>query len=303
MRIQLSRSALITIVAVAVCSHADASPHSRPKPATRADIERLEQQIAVQRKVIESLVKIQKEYAASLAALMSDPNAVTTSEPKPDPKPTAAKPDAAKPEPAKLDAKVVKVLKREPTVQPTGIVAGKVTGASDVYVYVEDVVASASGTATATMKQEGKQFVPRVLVVQKGTRVDFPNRDAIFHNVFSVTPDSSFDLGSYPQGEFRSAKMSRPGVVNVYCNMHSQMVGYILVVPGSYFVRAAADGSFRLPAPTGHHRIVAWAPNAKPVVTEVDVGDEPVTLQLQLTQGPVPGHTQKDGFPYRSYKE
>jgi len=294
---KLSRYALITIVAAAV-SHADASPRTKPKPVTRADIDRLEQKIAVQRKVIESLVRIQKEYAASLAALIADPNAVPANEPKEEPKQDAPKPDAPKPD----APKPLKQFKREPIEKPNGTVAGKVTGASDVYVYVDDLVAT-TATATATMKQEGKQFVPRVLVVQKGTRVDFPNRDAIFHNVFSVTPDSSFDLGSYPRGESRTVKMSRPGVINVYCNMHSQMVGYILVVPGSHYVRAGADGTFRLSVPAGHHRIVAWAPNAKPAVKEVDVGDDTVALDLELKQGAAPSHTKKDGLPYGSYKE
>ena len=96
------------------------------------------------------------------------------------------------------------------------------------------------------MKQEGKAFSPSTLVVTKGTRVDFPNRDAIFHNVFSVTPDNSFDLGSYRQGESKSVTMAKTGVVTVYCNMHPQMVGHILVVPNGNYVRAGKDGFFRL---------------------------------------------------------
>ena len=294
-------TSLITIAALlAVVPNAYANPAGKPKPATRADIERLEQKIAAQRKLIETLVRIQQEYAAALAASLGDPNAVPPKiEPKAAPK-IEPKVDA-KPDAPKLDKPAAKPIKREPVEKPTGTIVGTVSGGSDVYVYVENLAATATGTAS--MKQEGKQFVPRVLVVQKGTRVDFPNRDAIFHNVFSLTPDNSFDLGSYPQGELRSVKMSRPGVVNVYCNMHSQMVGYILVVPGSHYVRAAADGSFRLTVPPGHHRIVAWAPNAKPIAKEVDVGSETVSMQFELKQGAAPAHTKKDGLPYGSYKE
>jgi hypothetical protein len=155
------------------------------------------------------------------------------------------------------------------------------------------------------MKQEGKQFVPRVLVVQKGTRVDFPNLDAVFHNVFSVTPDNSFDLGSYRQGESKSVTMSKPGVVSVYCNMHPQMVGHILVVPSSLYARAGADGFYRLAnVPAGRRRVVAWAPNAKPVAMEVEIAeDEVTTLELEVKRGRTGPHLNKEGLPYGSYKD
>ena len=178
---------------------------------------------------------------------------------------------------------------------------GKVTGAADAVVYVDDIVVPTRGTAT--MKQEGKQFQPAVLIVQKGTTVQFPNLDAFFHNVFSVTPDNSFDLGSYRQGETKGVTMSKPGVVNVYCNMHPQMVGHILVVPNGNYVHAGKDGFFRLSnVPTGHHRIVAWAPDSKPVVAEADVNEtEAVTVELELKKGRSGPHLKKDGLPYGSY--
>jgi hypothetical protein len=156
---------------------------------------------------------------------------------------------------------------------------------------------------TATMKQENKQFQPAVLIVQKGTTVQFPNLDAFFHNVFSVTPDNSFDLGSYRQGETKGVTMSKPGVVNVYCNMHPQMVGHILVVPNGNYVHAGKDGFFRLSnVPTGHHRIVAWAPDSKPTVAEADVNEtEAVTVELELKKGRGGPHLKKDGLPYGSY--
>jgi hypothetical protein len=155
------------------------------------------------------------------------------------------------------------------------------------------------------MKQENKQFLPQVLVVQKGTTVQFPNMDAVFHNVFSVTPDNSFDLGNYRQGESKGVTMTKPGVVSVYCNMHPQMVGHILVVPNGNFVRAGKDGFFRLSnVPAGKHRIVAWAPDAKPVGSDVEVSEaEPVTVELELKQRRSGPHVKKDGMPYGSYEQ
>jgi plastocyanin len=182
-----------------------------------------------------------------------------------------------------------------------GTVVGKVIGAADAVVYIDDIVVSTRGSAT--MKQENKQFSPSVLVVQKGTTVQFPNLDAFFHNVFSMTPDNSFDLGSYRQGETKMVTMSKPGVVNVYCNMHPQMVGRILVVPNGNFVRAGQDGFFRISnVPVGRHRVVAWAPDAKPVVAEAEVSDtEAATLEFELKKGRGGPHLKKDGLPYGSY--
>jgi plastocyanin len=183
-----------------------------------------------------------------------------------------------------------------------GTVVGKIANGADAIVYVETVNAPVKG-ATASMKQEGKAFLPSTLVVTKGTKVDFPNRDAIFHNVFSVTPDNSFDLGSYRQGESKSVVMTKPGVVTVYCNMHPQMVGHILVVPNSNYVRAGADGFFRLTnVPAGQHRIVAWVPNSKAVTVSANVVENEVaTVEMELKRGKAAPHTKKDGLPYGSY--
>lgn len=294
----------------------------KPKPATQADIERLEKKIAEQQRIIDRLVRLQQQYLQSLVALMPDgagaasapppppPDLVAKAEPRVEPKPAAA---------TRSDAQVDTGTRR-PTERPAarpaakpaaaakktgkGTLVGKVKGAAgDAYVYVADVVASTQGTAT--MKQEGKQFSPRVMAVQKGTRVQFPNRDAVFHNVFSVTPDNSFDLGSYRQGESKSVTMTKPGVVSVYCNMHPQMVGHILVVPSSLYTRAGADGFYRLPnVPAGRHKIVAWAPNSKPVSMEVDiVEDEVTTLELEVKRGRSSPHLNKDGMPYGSYRD
>ena len=147
--------------------------------------------------------------------------------------------------------------------------------------------------------------LPRVMAVQKGMRVDFPNLDAVFHNVFSVTPDNSFDLGSYRQGESKSVTMSKPGVISVYCNMHPQMVGHILVVPNSFYTRAGADGFYRLAnVPSGKHKLVAWAPNAKPVAMDVEVvEDEVTTVEMEIKKGREAPHLNKDGMPYGSYKD
>jgi plastocyanin len=312
---QGSRLALLTLASglgLTLAPSAQAQPRGKPAPVTKADLDRLDKKIEEQQQRLDKLIKLQMQYLQLLAAMTDGrPSPMVMPEPKPpEPKPPEPKPDTPpkpvvaaaepKPRPATPPAPAV-APKPKPKAEAVGNVVGKVTGSPDAVVYVEDIVVPARGTAT--MKQENKEFQPQVLIVQKGTTVQFPNLDAFFHNVFSVTPDASFDLGSYRQGETKGVMMSKPGVVNVYCNMHPQMVGHILVVPNGNYVRAGKDGFFRLSnVPTGHHRIVAWAPDSKPVVAEADVNEtEAVTVELELKKGRTGPHLKKDGLPYGSY--
>jgi plastocyanin len=312
---QGSRLALLTLASglgLTLAPSAQAQPRGKPAPVTKADLDRLDKKIEEQQQRLDKLIKLQMQYLQLLAAMTDGrPSPMVMPEPKPpEPKPPEPKPDTPpkpvvaaaepKPRPATPPAPAV-APKPKPKAEAVGNVVGKVTGSPDAVVYVEDIVVPARGTAT--MKQENKEFQPQVLIVQKGTTVQFPNLDAFFHNVFSVTPDASFDLGSYRQGETKGVMMSKPGVVNVYCNMHPQMVGHILVVPNGNYVRAGKDGFFRLSnVPTGHHRIVAWAPDAKPTVAEADVNEtEAVTVELELKKGRTGPHLKKDGLPYGSY--
>jgi len=284
---------LLLIVALTAVAHAD--PHAR-KPPTQADLDRLEKRVDEQQQKIDALVALQQQYLRALLAMFPDGTTPVAAPAARSPEPAPIKPIEPKP------AIIVDHIKPKPS--GSGTVVGKVKGGSgDTFVYIEDITAPAHGTAT--MKQEGRQVVPRVLAVQKGTKVDFPNLDAVFHNVFSVTPDNSFDLGSYRQGESRSVSMVKPGVINVYCNMHPEMVGYILVVPSALYTRAGQDGFFKLTnVPAGKHRIVAWAPNSKPVTIEADVAEnEAATVELEIHLGRQLPHTNKDGMAYGSYKE
>ena len=123
------------------------------------------------------------------------------------------------------------------------------------------VDAPAAGLA-GQLAQKDQSFSPRVVPVVAGGTIDFPNRDAIYHNVFSVSPAKRFDLGKYGRGKSKSVRFDKPGVVKVYCDIHSNMEGFVIVVPNSWFARPADDGSFVLPeAPAGTYRLVAWHPD------------------------------------------
>jgi plastocyanin len=272
------------------------SQPKKAKFATQADIERLEKKIEEQRALVTKLISLQQQYLSSLVALSgAEPLPASTGD-KATPKSDGP---VAKPAVATVAKKPV-----DPAKPAFGTIVGKVKGGGgEAVVYID--TAGPPVRATAIMKQEGKQFSPRVLVVQKGTKLDFPNMDAVFHNVFSVTPDNSFDLGSYRQGESKSVTLAKPGVVTVYCNMHPQMVGHILIVPSALYAKTGADGFYKISnVPAGKHLVVAWAPNAKPVVSEIEVADsEAATVELEVTRRGTAQHTNKDGLPYGSYKD
>lgn len=306
------RNILVLLAALGLTlSPAAAQPRKKVKAATQADVERLEKKIEEQQKQIDKLIRVQQQFLGALSAQFegATPPPAPSVEPKPapavpaKPTPTSEKPAEPKPVPKPAAGSTGAATLKPEKKGELGTVVGKVEGAGDAIVYVDSIVAPVKGSAS--MKQEGKQFVPQTLVVTKGTYVDFPNRDAIFHNVFSATPDNAFDLGSYRQGETKGVLMSKPGVVTVYCNMHSQMVGHILVVPNANYVRAGKDGFFRLNnVPVGTHRIAAWAPNAKPAVTTANVtANEVVSVELAVTRGKTLPHQKKDGMPYGSYQK
>jgi plastocyanin len=186
------------------------------------------------------------------------------------------------------------------------VTVAKVSGTPTAYVYVEDINERLARNKAEEIRQVDKQFVPQVLVVQRGTRVTFPNQDNIFHNVFSLTQGSAFDLGSYRSGDKPGSYVfTETGVVEIFCNLHSQMNASVLVVPNHYFARVSADGKFQITSiPKGKHRLIAWTPNVAPVVKPVTVKpgqDTSIEFALEGQEG-APKHSDKFGMPYGSYQ-
>jgi plastocyanin len=111
----------------------------------------------------------------------------------------------------------------------------------------------------AVMDQRNETFVPHVLAVTAGTLVDFPNSDRIYHNVFSLSKGARFDLGRYEAGHSKSVRFDRPGVVRVFCEIHSHMNAFILVFGHPFFSMTDADGRYRIDnVPPGTYSLVAW---------------------------------------------
>jgi plastocyanin len=130
----------------------------------------------------------------------------------------------------------------------------------------------AAPTAAPALRQRDQRFVPHVLPVLAGTTVEFPNDDPIFHNVFSLSRAGTFDLGRYPKGSSRSRRFSSAGIVQVFCHIHADMSGYIVVLDNPFFVVPDAQGHFALDGvPPGDYRLVAWHERIRPIVTVVHV--------------------------------
>jgi plastocyanin len=179
---------------------------------------------------------------------------------------------------------------------------------SGVVVYLEGLMAKEASEASRPhpqVRQRDLQFVPSLSVVVQGTTVDFPNDDKVFHNVFSFSETAKFDLGLYKSGSSKSVTLHKAGVVNVYCNIHPEMISKIKVLDSTYFAIVGADGAFRIEqVPVGSYPVVAWQANGGEARSQVTVTAAGKTqVDLTLTQGRAElRHTRKDGTPYGRYK-
>jgi plastocyanin len=113
------------------------------------------------------------------------------------------------------------------------------------------------------MDQRHETFVPHLLAITVGTTVDFPNSDRTYHNVFSLSKARRFDLGRYAAGRSKAIRFDRPGIVRVFCDIHSHMNAFILVFNHRYYSVADAEGRYQIDhVPPGTYTLVAWVEGA-----------------------------------------
>jgi plastocyanin len=203
---------------------------------------------------------------------------------------------------------------KKPAVKGGGAVGGSVTilkdGApkankSGVVVYLENVPGPLPDPVVREIRQKNLTFTPGLTVVVKGTTIEFPNDDKVFHNVFSVSKAARFDLGLYKSGTTKAVTFKQAGVVDVYCNIHPQMVAKIKVLDTGYFAVTGPDGTFRIKnVPPGTYPIVAWQAHGEEYRGEVSVtAGATLQLSLPLAEGKAQKtHLRKDGTPYGRYK-
>src|SRR5580765_7688110 len=193
-----------------------------------------------------------------------------------------------------------------------GTVAGKVVlvrsgadvpDASSAVVWIEGARGGGGpAPAAGTMKSEQKKFAPRVVVVRRNSTVQFPNADSIYHNAFSVSGQNRFDLGLYRSGTSRDKQFEEPGLVRVYCNIHPQMVGFVMVVDSDFAAVTGPDGAFRFEnVPAGTWTVKIWNEEGGEAGSPVTVragAQTPAVFQLDATAFRREPHKNKYGKEY-----
>lgn len=142
--------------------------------------------------------------------------------------------------------------------------AGAALPDAAVYAVPSTGPADARGARTVTIEQRDREFIPFLTVLQTGTPVSFPNRDAILHHVYSFSPAKAFEIKLYsgtPPGEI---VFDKPGVVTLGCNIHDWMVAYVVAVQTPHFGRTDAQGVVRLrDLPAGTYEVRTYHPHQR----------------------------------------
>jgi hypothetical protein len=156
----------------------------------------------------------------------------------------------------------------------------------DVVIYLEGPnahVAPRPNPGRPQLKQINQSFQPHVLGVSVGTTVDFPNGDMVYHNVFSYSKTKRFDLGYYGKGKSKPITFDKPGIVQVFCDIHSTMSAYVLVVDTPFVTQPDDRGAYALTdVPDGEYTLTIWHPDLGERSMTVTVGDGVTTTDVNL---------------------
>ena len=163
----------------------------------------------------------------------------------------------------------------------------------NVVIYLEATSSSPHPAPVhATLEQRDERFQPRVLVVPVHSTVDFPNRDDVYHNVFSLSAIRTFDLGRYGRNGSKSVRIDRAGVVRVFCHIHADMSAAIVVVDGPAYAIPDSTGRYTLgEVPPGDYTLVGWHERSDPVRRTVHIAAGETTrldLRIPIADAPRP---------------
>jgi len=175
--------------------------------------------------------------------------------------------------------------------QSDRIVKGTVTlppdsgAVKDVVVYLEGPIGTPT-PAKAIVDQKNMTFIPHVLPVTVGSSVEFRNSDDVLHNVFSNSPTQQFDVGMFGHGDARSVTFTKPGVVELRCNVHPSMHAYIVVLENNYFTSPDDRGLYQITGiPAGRYKLRAWHESLPPIETWANLDDAALrSIDLKFKQ-------------------
>lgn len=146
-----------------------------------------------------------------------------------------------------------------------------------------------------------KKFMPRYKIIRVGDQVSFLNSDSFNHNVFSLTTKSEFDLGSYGSGVSHAVRFSNPGLIKIYCNVHSSMAFFLYVSPGRWHTMTNSKGQFVIDrVPPGSYKLYGWHLTAeKEVSVRVVAGEnKKINFTLYVKNFKFKPHKNKYGKGY-----
>jgi plastocyanin len=176
---------------------------------------------------------------------------------------------------------------RPSVVEPGGPVEPDVLNRRRAVVYFEIAPRGAfedRESARVSLDQRRETFVPHVLAITAGTTVDFPNHDRTYHNVFSLSKAKRFDLGRYAAGTSKSVRFDRPGIVRVFCDIHSHMNASILVFGHRFFAVTDDQGRYEIDrVPPGSYLLSAWFEGAVREQRTLTVTSDPHAIDLDFT--------------------
>ncbi len=130
------------------------------------------------------------------------------------------------------------------------------------------------GERRVRIDQRNERFVPHVVAITVGSVVDFPNSDRTYHNVFSLSDAKTFDLGRYAEGRSKAVRFDRPGIVRVFCDIHSHMSAFVLVFAHRFFAVTDDEGRYRIgDVPPGTYTLTVWNETIEPESRQVTVPD------------------------------
>ncbi len=185
------------------------------------------------------------------------------------------------------------------------------TPVPEVVVFVEQDGAKVrrAAPASAVMDQLDKQFVPHVLVVQKGASVLFPNSDVVGHHVYSFSKPNNFVLPLYTGDPHDPVTFEHDGVVMLGCNIHDHMLAYIVVVDTDVFGVTDESGSVSLniaDSATGYS-VNIWSPRIRDgkqeLTKRVDTSSTTVSKLTFVLQKKLraPHHNQTEAVQWSEY--
>ena len=154
-----------------------------------------------------------------------------------------------------------------------------------VYLLEHAALPAVAAESVPVMDQREISIQPHVMSVVVGSTVEFLNSDSVYHNLFSLSRAKQFNLGRYPRGQSRRVRFDRAGEVEIFCDIHSEMNGVVLVLPNPYLDTIDREGRYRIrDVPPGTYQVRVWREKSRGAEATVTVraGSEEVILNFNL---------------------